>query len=225
INSSRSPNFGSWELKVVPLVLKNGEPAVKETMAITMLDPDEVAAKPFEESHVFGKLRIMVAVARLREDDEESRSTCRLVHAFDLQETALYDAVAEDYHDIQRAIREHGFDNLSGVMGRYIQPRTKGAGHGSTSRAFYARKEFVEYIIGMKPSPPAQVSPPFSEQDCPIHAGQTNTASREPLDARIGLLPANQSGVGRHKCPYCAYERGYQQALTDITAAVGERQR
>src|SRR5262245_40410523 len=58
LNSSRSPNFGSWELKVVPLRrLPDGSFRVKETMAITMIDPVEVAAKDFEHSHLFLKLR------------------------------------------------------------------------------------------------------------------------------------------------------------------------
>jgi hypothetical protein len=48
LNSSRSPNFGSWELKVVPVrALPDGALKVKETMAITMIDPVEVAAKEF----------------------------------------------------------------------------------------------------------------------------------------------------------------------------------
>ena len=39
LNSSRAPNFGSWELKIIPLKhLGDGSLAVKETMAITMLD-------------------------------------------------------------------------------------------------------------------------------------------------------------------------------------------
>jgi len=33
-------------------------------------------------------------------------------------------------------------------MGVLVQPRTKGPGHGSTSRAFYARKIFVAHILG-----------------------------------------------------------------------------
>lgn len=54
LNSSQSPNLGSWELKIVPLTASpDGVCAVKETMAITMLDPEEVLAKPFEESHLF----------------------------------------------------------------------------------------------------------------------------------------------------------------------------
>jgi DNA mismatch repair protein MutH len=45
INSAQSPNFGSWELKVIPLVQgpKSGL-RVKETMAITMIDGEEVKA-------------------------------------------------------------------------------------------------------------------------------------------------------------------------------------
>ena len=36
----------------------------------------------------------------------------------------------------------------------------------------------------------------------------------------MARLPANQSGFGRHKCPYCAYVRGYRQALTDVESLV-----
>ncbi len=39
INSSQSPNFGSWELKSIPLkISRTGELKFKETMAITMID-------------------------------------------------------------------------------------------------------------------------------------------------------------------------------------------
>ena len=44
INSSQSPNFGSWELKLCSLKrLKNGTLTVKETMQITMIHPINVA--------------------------------------------------------------------------------------------------------------------------------------------------------------------------------------
>ncbi|MGI9067609.1 MAG: MvaI/BcnI family restriction endonuclease [Pyrinomonadaceae bacterium] len=66
INSAQSPNFGSWELKQVQLVAKrDGMLRVKETMAITMIDPVNVAAKRFEESHLLAKLRKTVVVARI----------------------------------------------------------------------------------------------------------------------------------------------------------------
>lgn len=66
LNSSRSPNFGSWELKVIPLkYLKNGKLVFKETMAICMIDRVEVAEHEFHESHMLQKLRKLVVVARV----------------------------------------------------------------------------------------------------------------------------------------------------------------
>lgn len=45
--------------------------------------------------------------------------------------------------------------------------------------------------------------------DCPRHSGQSAESNREPYEDRVMRhLPHNQSGEGRHKCPYCAYERG-----------------
>ena len=37
------------------------------------------------------------------------------------------------------------------------------------------------------------------------------------MDHVMQTLPNNQAGIGRHKCPYCAYERGYKQAMLDVT--------
>ena len=222
LNSSRNPNLGTWELKVVPLVLQgNGIPTVKETVAITMLDPKEVLTNTFEESHLFTKLRKIISVSRIRENIEETRSICMNVHAFDLEETDLYNAVAGDYEEIREMIGTKGFASLTGKMGTYVQPRTKGAGHGSTSRAFYARKNLVEYILGLKESP--RSAEQLSIADCPVHAGYANNDNRLRLDERIVHLPANQSGLGRHKCPYCAYEQGYQQAIDDVLDSATSR--
>ncbi|MFC1693130.1 MvaI/BcnI family restriction endonuclease [Candidatus Latescibacterota bacterium] len=66
INSAQAPNFGSWELKSIPLKYKkNGGLTFKETMAITMIDPINVCQKEFEESHLLAKLRKAVVVARM----------------------------------------------------------------------------------------------------------------------------------------------------------------
>src|SRR5882672_11159330 len=53
-NSLQAPDFGTWELKVVPLRrAPDGSVHVKESMAITMLEPAEVIASKFEDSHVY----------------------------------------------------------------------------------------------------------------------------------------------------------------------------
>ena len=148
INSSQSPNFGSWELKVIPLKRNaKGVLSVKETMAITMIDPYNVARIPFEESHLLAKMRKAVIVARVFESQAETRSLLHSVTDFELGDTEIYEQVKADYELVQNAINATGFQSLTGSMGKLVQPRTKGAGHGSTSRAFYARTGFVAEII------------------------------------------------------------------------------
>ena len=66
-----------------------------------------------------------------------------------------------------------------------------------------------------------------SRKDCVKHAGQGNAAYRFGLDQTMSELPDNQSGKGRHKCAYCAYEsgirRGRADALNEIANHVQER--
>jgi len=154
LNSSRSPNFGSWELKVVPLKRnRKNELIVKETMAITMIDAVEVAAKEFEDSHVFNKLQKMVVVSRVFESKAETSSLLHAVATFDLDNPYVFAQAKDDYNLIREAILTTGFLSLTGKMGIIVQPRTKGAGHGSTSRAFYARKNFVAHILNINRLP------------------------------------------------------------------------
>ena len=68
LNSSRAPNFGSWELKSTSLVYgRDGQLRVKETVAITILDPVEILQKEFGESHLYAKLHKTLLVARIHE--------------------------------------------------------------------------------------------------------------------------------------------------------------
>lgn len=153
INSSQSPNFGSWELKSIPLkVTKFGELAFKETMAITMIDPYQVARTSFEDSHLLAKLRKAVCVARTVGEAFHHPSFIHSVNVIDLDsEHELYEVVKRDYEIVQACLLDpaRGFSHLTGKMGVYIQPRTKGPGHGSVSRAFYARKSFLAKFIDL----------------------------------------------------------------------------
>ena len=151
LNSSRSPNFGSWELKVASLRRnRRGQLRVKETLWITMIDPVEVANKEFKDSHLFIKLRRMLVVSRIFESKDETRSLLHGVASFNLDRPEVYDTVEADYELVRATIRERGFEYLTGRMGDLVQPRTKGRGHGTTSRAFYARTAFVSKILGIQ---------------------------------------------------------------------------
>lgn len=150
LNSAQSPNFGSWELKCIPLKLnkRNGLLAFKETMAITMIDPVNVAQKEFHESHLLAKLKKAVVVVRTVGASVGEPTFIHSVVEFDL-DGELYEAVKKDYDLVREAILDpsKGFSALTGKMGHYIQPRTKGRGHGSITRAFYARPRFLAEFI------------------------------------------------------------------------------
>ncbi len=150
INSAQSPNFGSWELKIVPLKRNSGgDLQVKETMAITMIDAYNVLQTPFERSHLFSKLKKAVVCARVFESQKDERSLLARVSTFNLDDPKILNQVKADYELVRATIATKGFDSLTGAMGVLVQPRTKGPGHGSTSRAFYARTRFVATILGL----------------------------------------------------------------------------
>lgn len=150
-NSRQAPDFGDWELKVVPLRRDaSGNLRVKESMAITMIQAAEVLAGKFEDSHLYDKLRSMIVVSRIYEGPKETRSLLHSAAEFDLDNPKIHQQVREDYETIRAQIRTNGIESLTGELGKLVQARTKGAGHGSTSRAFYARTVFVAHILNLQ---------------------------------------------------------------------------
>ncbi len=148
ISNSGDPDGGDWELKLTSLRRERGTLAPKETMAITMLDPVEIAARQFRESRLYKKLARMIVCGRVYQDRHETQSILAAVGTFDLDQATL-DRVQADYELVRDVLRASGFEALTGRMGELVQPRTKGPGHGSTSRAFYARKAFVAHLLGL----------------------------------------------------------------------------
>lgn len=149
LSSLQAPNGQTWELKIVPLVRRGGIYLPKETMAITMINAENVADTDFEQSHLFEKLQSLIICGREFENKEENRSILISVGTFDLVNEEIKKQVKKDYQLVQDTIKREGFDRLSGEMGVLIQPRTKGPGHGSISRAFYARANFVKKILSL----------------------------------------------------------------------------
>ncbi len=148
-NSKQAPDFGDWELKVVSLSLSAGERLrVKESMGITMFKERDLEWE-FEESHLLEKLNSLLILARLSEDASESHSYVLAVANFDLKEPSLYEQIKEDYEEIRWLVRSQGMQALSGRVGQLIHPRPKGSA-GSQGMGFYARRIFVEQILGLE---------------------------------------------------------------------------
>ena len=150
VNSRREPNGGSWELKQVSLkTLRTGEITAKETMQITMFDRAHILEHAFEDSHVIHKIGRMIVVARLYTGRDETHSPIIAVTAADisLAQALIYEQIRQDYETMRAHLRAGG--TPASRMGTLIQSRTKGAGHGSVSRAWYARTRLVNLLLGI----------------------------------------------------------------------------
>jgi DNA mismatch repair protein MutH len=147
-NSRQSPDFTNWELKSIPVfspVINNKKfLVVQETMAITMIGND-VAIKPFNESHLYDKIKNIVCVVRSKRKGFLNEIV-EMVFPFKLSNKELGE-IEKDYNLIQSVIVNKGFSSLRGEVGKVIQPRTKGSGYGSSSRAFYFRKNFLQSLV------------------------------------------------------------------------------
>jgi DNA mismatch repair protein MutH len=147
-NISKAPNGLSWELKSVSFHNKGDELVPKETMAITMVNPDELKEHSFFESHCWAKLKSIIFCAVMWNGHNAEDAELVKVVSLDFLETDdLIKEIKADYDFIRNKLITQGFEALTGADGKWIQARTKGAGHGSTSRAFYARTSLVKKIF------------------------------------------------------------------------------
>lgn len=147
-NISKAPNGLSWELKSVSFRYRGDVLVPKETMAITMINPEELKTQSFFESHCWAKLKAIIFCAVAWYGKNADKAELLKVANLDFLETDdLILEIKADYDFIRNKFLTKGFKSLTGKDGKWIQARTKGAGHGSTSRAFYARTSLVKRIF------------------------------------------------------------------------------
>ncbi|MDR0724064.1 MAG: hypothetical protein LBF23_02640 [Endomicrobium sp.] len=147
-NISKAPNGLNFELKSVSFYLKKDELIPKETMAITMINPKELAKYDFYSSHCWAKLKSIVFCAVLWNGENAQDAELLKVISFDfIQDGKLINEIKADYDFIRNKLILKGFASLTGKDGNWIQARTKGSGHGSNTRAFYARKSLIKKIF------------------------------------------------------------------------------
>ena len=130
------------ELKAFPLKRNTRSALVpKETVAVTMCDPKALPTTSFADSRVAAKLRNTLFVPYLRSDDE---TVTYFKPVLFTEAHPLWQTLAADYAEIQKQAAE---GIMNGSIGTYLQTRTKGAGHGSKSRAFYLRPKFITELF------------------------------------------------------------------------------
>jgi len=155
-NISKAPNGLTYELKSVAFHHVKNELMPKETMAITMINPSELKAHSFFESHVWAKLKTIVFCAVMWHGKNSERAELLKVTSLDFSETdELIQEIKADYDFIRNKLITKGFEALTGADGQWIQARTKGVGginprtgkRRPITRAFYARTKLVKKIF------------------------------------------------------------------------------
>jgi DNA mismatch repair protein MutH len=147
-NVSKAPNGLSYELKSVSFRYVEDELVPKETMAVTMINPEELKRHEFFKSHCWAKLKSMVFCAVMWHGQNSESAELLNVASLDFTEDDdLIKEIKADYDFIREKLIKSGFKSLTGKDGKWIQARTKGPGHGSISRAFYARTGLVKKIF------------------------------------------------------------------------------
>jgi DNA mismatch repair protein MutH len=145
-HTSNCLDCSDGELKIFPVKkLKNGTLVPKETMAITMLSTDELRTNDFNTSKCCKKMSRMLIVPYYRNGDSIRFMNPKIIDRGCAEFADLYNTIESDYNQIRKNYIENGI--LQSETGTLLQNRTKGAGHGSTSRAFYLRPAFMKMCI------------------------------------------------------------------------------
>jgi DNA mismatch repair protein MutH len=131
------------EVKVFPLKkLRTGAISPKETIAVCMINNNDLTATDFYESRCYKKLSNVLFVGYYREDDKITYMQPTL---FDLEtHTEIREQLKKDYDTIREYFMKNSTLEGSSKLGVYLQNRTKGkGGNAPKTRAFYLRTGFI----------------------------------------------------------------------------------
>jgi DNA mismatch repair protein MutH len=134
------------EIKAFPIRLTKKDKKIvpKETIAITMINRDDLKITKYKDSKLRDKINKVVFVPYLRTDDDNV--TIYKPIFINLSENKELDKLIEaDYNKIQKKLVDD--NRLESKIGDLIQARTKGS-KDSDSRAFYFKTKYAkDYLI------------------------------------------------------------------------------
>lgn len=140
-HSSNCLDFSDGEMKSFPLKkLQSGSLVPKETIAVTMLDREELRAWSFKQTRCYKKLSHCLYVPYYREGEEVELLEPTLIG----KEHGCFDQLEEDYEEIRKEFLDKGL--LKCAIGKLLQTRPKGY-RNTTTRAYYLRTEFAKSYI------------------------------------------------------------------------------
>lgn len=157
---AQSPDGPDFELKSVHVVLKDGEWVPKETIAITMFNPDSILTESFEDSALWHKIERLILVGHSYPEGKRDSAHIRFVAPVNVADPAFRSKIEGYWTMIRETVRSGNIASYSskGTSTEFVQLRTKGSGTSERkcpitgilfkSRAFYATKVFIRYVRG-----------------------------------------------------------------------------
>ena len=145
-HTSNCLDCSDGELKLFPVKkLKNNTFVPKETIAVTMVSLNDLYLDDFKTSKCYKKMSRMLIVPYYRTGDTIRFMNAKIIDKDTAEYSELYTKLQKDYDTIRQIYVKSSV--LESKTGKLLQTRTKGAGHGTTSRAFYLRPEFMKQYI------------------------------------------------------------------------------
>jgi DNA mismatch repair protein MutH len=148
-NNSKHTDCIDGELKTFPLkTLKNGTIVPKETIAITMINRQDIISNEFENSLVYTKIRRTLFLPFLRNKDNVTFYPSILININ--ENSILFNQLKQEYNNVRNVLL-NGKELNS--RGNFIQTRTKGSKTSKASkkpktRAWYFKTKFIkEYLL------------------------------------------------------------------------------
>ena len=155
----KRPDGVDFELKSVSLIKRGDDWFPKETMAITSFNPEAILREHFEDSALWHKLSRLIIVGCYH----ESKTQCwvKKVTPVDVSDPTLIQNLQDYWYHIKDTVEVGEIAEYSskGTSSGFIQLRTKGSGKSESvcpmtgkrfkTRAFYATKEFLRYVLGL----------------------------------------------------------------------------
>ncbi len=137
------------EIKKVSIVKGVKGYRVKETLQVTMINPNSPLEPEFAKSHLYTKTRKILLIPTLYAGKGNHEKEILLPPVLWQPDETFDHRLRKDYELVAGIVSDpsKGFKSLSGKLGDVVQPRTKGA-KNSFTRAFYLRTQSVKEMLG-----------------------------------------------------------------------------
>ena len=158
--SAARPDGGDYELKTTTLIRDGDRWKPKETIKVTMLNPQTILDEELEQSLLWRKLARLVVVGVEHRPDGTAEAV--RIRAFDTRDPELVDGVRAYWEELRRTVAEGALPDVIGSHGTsegWLQLRGTGTGRESShcpitgrafpSQAFYATKRFVRRMLAL----------------------------------------------------------------------------